>query len=703
MKYQWLIFVALVMHSKTVFPATLHNTCGERVQSLTLTGSDTEGEGRIWNANRNGTKYWNYEGADYEVELSNKHDSNFSVTLNRFACSDHFNFYYTTQGTHQVTRTYVEQAATQLETAWDELSQNQGFRTPFDLKQDGRYEIFTNFLRIPVMVYNTVDGKNHASDSPTILLNPGLSANSRSPHHELFHVIKHGYTRYSKAWLNEGLARWSEKFVVGGGSPCGGFNAYSPITFNLLERDYCESARFFNYLAVKYGSVEAGSDGSDVIRTILEELADVDSGSRNALTALQRAVNQFRQAPGSYGQSYKEWAKGNYVNDTLAAAAMRTGAPLAPRRKESGEGGWGGNQFVWHDYSFSTQMRGAVTLQIRASAGDYDGDGDDDDVRFRLDGELVADWNTGNAFDGSHLRGKTKTVHIIRRDLAGGNHTLRIEADEHPVLYAVNIFRGEVPLLYQASGLTKWCQRMTLAGPAIWVPCFAANGDPPLLSVSFDVPASVSRVSVVLSGRASSSDQNAAGGFPESNDTATVFVDGTQLGAFDAEKKLDGLYQEGDLAVTDLRSGNLTAGSHSLEIKTLGKPYVDHVAVFATPQSPPLFRLDEGQLDPWSSNYHVIEVTSDMVPSNEDVLAPDDLTIQIGTREWSAEFEPPFHHILLINSNGSLRQAYSSADSHAVSRTISAATLGRMGVGGRVVVVAGTRDAAGGYFVQVRR
>ena len=173
MKYQWLIFVALMMLSTTAFPATLHDTCGERIQSLTLTGSDTEGEGRIWNVNRNGTKYWNYEGADYEVELNNKHDSDFSVTLNRLACSDHFNFYYTTQGTHQVTRIYVEQAATQLETAWDELSQNQGFRTPFDLKQDGRYEIFTNFLRIPVMIYNTVDGK-------TMRATPDYSAQTRA-------------------------------------------------------------------------------------------------------------------------------------------------------------------------------------------------------------------------------------------------------------------------------------------------------------------------------------------------------------------------------------------------------------------------------------------------------------------------------------------------------------------------------------------
>ncbi len=703
MKTQWLMVAVLAVFSKMAFPVTLHNTCGERTQSVTLTGSDTEGAGRIWNVNRNATKYWNYEGADYEVELSSKHDSTFSVTLNRFACSDHFNFYYTTQGTHQVTQAYVEQAATQLETAWDELSQNQGFRTPFDLKQDGRYEIFTNFLRIPVMIYNTVDGKNHGNGRPTISLNPGLSPNSRSPHHELFHVIKHGYTLYNKSWLNEGLARWSEKFVAGGGLPCGGFTSYTPITYNLLGRDYCDSARFFDYLGIRYGSVEAGSDGSDVIRTILQELGGVDSGDRAAMTAVERAVNRFRQAPASYGQSYKEWAKGNYVNDTLAVAAARGGAPLAPRRKESGELAWGGNQFVWHDYSFSTPMRGAVTIQIRASAGDYDGDGDDDDLRFRLDGELVADWNSANAFDGSELRGKTKMVHIIRRDLAGGNHTLRIEADEHPVLYAVNVFRGEMPLLYQASGLMKWCQRMSVAGPAVWVPCFAANGDPPLHSASFDVPASVSRVSAVLSGRASRAEQNAAAGFPELDDSVTVSLDGVQMGAFDAEKKLDGSCLEGDLAVAELGGRNLTAGSHSLEIKTLGKPYVDHVAVYAAPQSSPLFRLDGGSLDPWSTNYHVVEVTSDMVPSNADVLAPNDLTIEIGTREWSAEFEPPFHHILLINSDGSLRQAYSSSDNHAVSRTVSAATLGRMGVGGRVVVAVGTREAFGSYLVKVKR
>ena len=134
-----------------------------------------------------------------------------------------------------------------------------------------------------------------------------------------------------------------------------------------------------------------------------------------------------------------------------------------------------------------------------------------------------------------------------------------------------------------------------------------------------------------------------------------------------------------------------------------GHAFVDHIVVFATLSAPPLLRVEGGNLDSWSSNYHVIEITSQMIPSSADVLVPNDLVIELGTSAWSHDLEPPFHHVLLINADGTLRQAYSAADGQSVSRTIPAATLGRMGVGGRVVIGMGTRQASGSYYLKVRR
>jgi len=152
------------------------------------------------------------------------------------------------------------------------------------------------------------------------------------------------------AWLNEGLARWSEKLIAGGNPPCEGFASYKPISFNLLERDYCDSARFFNYLGNKYGTVIEGSYGSDVVRAILEELANVHT-SRGAMLAIERALDRFCPRSSGYGKAYEEWAKGNYVDDTGNSPSMRAGAPLRPWWKEAGEIGWGGDKYAWHEFS----------------------------------------------------------------------------------------------------------------------------------------------------------------------------------------------------------------------------------------------------------------------------------------------------------------------------------------------------------------
>jgi hypothetical protein len=87
---------------------------------------------------------------------------------------------------------------------------------------------------------------------------------------------------------------------------------------------------------------------------------------------------------------------------------------------------------------------------------------------------------------------------------------------------------------------------------------------------------------------------------------------------------------------------------------------------------------------------------------NAEVIARD-LEIQVGTWTWSDELNPPFHHIVLIDNAGKLYQSFSGDDTHTFSRTITSRTLERPGPGGRVVVVVGSRECSGTYFVRVRR
>src|SRR5262245_47540667 len=237
------------------------------------------------------------------------------------------------------------------------------------------------------------------------------------------------------------------------------------------------------------------------------------------------------------------------------------------------------------------------------------------------------------------------------------------------------------------------------------IPCFSADTDTPLLSGSFNLPNSNSRATVILEGRASSGEQNLEGGFAdnENDDDVRVLIDGIGMAPYNTEQSLDGDYLEADLAATEVRTGFLASGNHTIELRTVGKPYVDHVAVFPTPQFLPLLSLTGGNLTSWSTNYHVIRVGAELLPSNADVLVPNNLTIALGTYTWQNAFEPPFYYILLIDSSGNLIQTLTGPDSHSVTQSITPDTLNRLGVGGSVVVVVGAREASGTYFVRVKR
>jgi len=85
----WGLVLAWLAMPAWAFPAALLGRCSERSRTLTLSGSDTAGQERIWNVERNGRRYWSYEGVNYEIPLSDKHKGSFEVTLDSFACSEH--------------------------------------------------------------------------------------------------------------------------------------------------------------------------------------------------------------------------------------------------------------------------------------------------------------------------------------------------------------------------------------------------------------------------------------------------------------------------------------------------------------------------------------------------------------------------------------------------------------------------------------
>lgn len=219
---------------------TLHDQCDEQYPLVQLKGSNQPHGSRIWNATCSGVEgveCWNYEGTEYpEVEAGSNYKGTFNVTLTHFACSNNFNFYYNDNNTdaiHGTTERYVDQVATQLEKALTAF-QDHDFSTPRALRDDfHRYTPLTEFTRIPVMIFKTPNDQCGGNEYPSIRLHLTLPSDSRGPHHELFHVIRHGYTHFGRGWLNEGLARWSEQFVVDADPPATG---NSVITYRRRPR-----------------------------------------------------------------------------------------------------------------------------------------------------------------------------------------------------------------------------------------------------------------------------------------------------------------------------------------------------------------------------------------------------------------------------------------------------------------------------------
>ena len=96
----------------------------------------------------------------------------------------------------------------------------------------------------------------------------------------------------------------------------------------------------------------------------------------------------------------------------------------------------GGSNYLWKEYQFNCAYDEEVTIFISGSA--HENTGHDDSIRIVLDNEDFG-WDTTNSFSGDRLRGDAKAV-TISRNLLRGPHTLRIYADQTPMLHNVIVY-----------------------------------------------------------------------------------------------------------------------------------------------------------------------------------------------------------------------------------------------------------------------
>jgi hypothetical protein len=96
----------------------------------------------------------------------------------------------------------------------------------------------------------------------------------------------------------------------------------------------------------------------------------------------------------------------------------------------------GGSNYLWKEYPFNCAYDEEVTIFISGSA--HENTGHDDGIRIVLDNEDFG-WDTSNSFSGNQLHGDAKAV-TISRNLLRGPHTLRIYADQTPMLHNVIVY-----------------------------------------------------------------------------------------------------------------------------------------------------------------------------------------------------------------------------------------------------------------------
>ena len=106
----------------------------------------------------------------------------------------------------------------------------------------------------------------------------------------------------------------------------------------------------------------------------------------------------------------------------------------------------GSSNYLWKQFAFSCDA-GPIAIYVSASADHEPGwdyknanidSSDDDELRIELDNTDFG-WGGDYGFEGNALHGDVKTV-LIKDTVTGGNHTLKLYANETPTVYRVIVF-----------------------------------------------------------------------------------------------------------------------------------------------------------------------------------------------------------------------------------------------------------------------
>ncbi len=204
----------------------------------------------------------------------------------------------------------------------------------------------------------------------------------------------------------------------------------------------------------------------------------------------------------------------------------------------------GGNCYLFDTIHFTVPQSSPnyyIQLTGLAKNGSQSGTGDDHDLAIQLDDTFYG-WNNENSLDGNAQNGSVRTVKIRRGFSYGQQHTLRLWADETPVLNSIILSFGDIPEVAEVH------------------PTETAPGGNCYLWRKYDFTLdAASDLYIQLIGAANSTTQNPSG----DDDDLGIQLDTTFYGWNNADS-LDGISQQGSTRPIDIKAEDVSAGLHTL-------------------------------------------------------------------------------------------------------------------------------------------
>jgi len=114
----------------------------------------------------------------------------------------------------EVSKTYLQNIEKLFNEAWDIFINQLHFKNP--LQEGIYYNKGARYIQITIKdipIQRGLVAANVQNEAIQITLHKGLTKNTATPLHELFHVFQYNYSDINNMWFMEGLARWSQNLI----------------------------------------------------------------------------------------------------------------------------------------------------------------------------------------------------------------------------------------------------------------------------------------------------------------------------------------------------------------------------------------------------------------------------------------------------------------------------------------------------------